>query len=299
MFGLKLKVLIGTTLIVSLGLGVTYFSNDFNEKNVISTVKIEDAQEMSYGSSSSSIIDFKNLDDYILHAHNIVLGEFVDKEEYSYGILKYTFKVIEDLKGKTHASIINIYLDEQVDVTFNKGNLVFLEYFDSVYYDEPIYTTTGSDLIISIENDKLLVDEHYENIIGDFTKRDIFNYITNSSHALSIQKDFDIISEVNSLEELISVSDYILHVTPTEIVHKTPNVNVVEVKIHEQFKGNLKDNQLLLLPAEVKTGEEFIIFLRNAGEDNLSIEISTKEGSIVSKYSKDWDNTLQILDNLD
>ncbi|MCH1626172.1 hypothetical protein [Fredinandcohnia quinoae] len=81
----------------------------------------------------------------------------------------------------------------------------------------------------------------------------------------------------------VRLSDYIVKITPTELLHENLYVKTVKVTVNKHYKGNLQlQSEILALPGYIKLDEEYIVFLKKGDE---MPSITARNGSVVKTNS--------------
>lgn len=237
---------------------------------------------------SEKVSEVENLDDLIMISDNIVVGDVLYEEAFNdMGTYKYTFSVKNDLKGNVGTTSIDVY-EESGALEKGKEYVLFLEYWESELYPNPVFTSIGEHAPIEINQNKLIGEEK---IVSQKTMDEMTDYIKNSpSVQVFSEKDYNVIEQANDLDELVSLSDHVLRIVPKAVIHENKYVKTAETEILENFKGTISEEKIPLnLPADIVLEKEYIIFLK--GDESYSL--ATREGSLISKDNESqWQDAL-------
>lgn len=233
--------------------------------------------------------EIDDLDELIRKSDNIVVGTVTDEEQILEGATyKFTFNVKNKLKGNVDAESIDVW-EPPSDLEKGKEYILFLSYWESALYPNPVYSSISENSLIEVKRNKLIGGEKF---VGRKNKDEFIQYIKNSKEVnVFSEMDYDVIDKAKDLEELISLSDHILHIVPKEIYDVNVYVKDVRAEIIQTLKGSHMEEMLsLLLPANIVLEKEYIVFLKE--ERNLA----TREGSVVSKDDETlWQEILNEL----
>lgn len=238
-------------------------------------------------------VEMETLDSLIEYADNIVIGTVLSEEEFSdSSTYKYTFSVRKDIKGDIDGQEIDVY-EDYGNLEVDKEYLLFLEYWESELYPNPVYTSIGhkEDSIILIEKDSL---KGSDKILQEKKSlKEMIQYIENNS-GIKVKKNkgFKIKNKPDNDLDLVNSSDYVLSLIPIEISKENKYVKTVKVQITNQFKGTLTEDIIYNLPSKVEIGKEYLVFMK----EDEGLKLTTRHGSIVSKDDEArWNELLEIL----
>lgn len=242
---------------------------------------------------SEDTFEITNLDDLIKVSGNIVVGNVIYREQFNdMGTDKYTVSIKHQLKGNTKTEIIDVY-ESLGMLEDGKEYILFLEYWESELYPNPVYTPVNENAVIEINQNTLIGQEK---LISQKTTDEMINYIKEAPginwHS---NNDDKVIEKASNVKELASLSSHILHIVPKAVIHENKYVKTLEVAVLQNFKGTINEEKIILnLPAEVMLEEEYIVFLKGDG----SYSLATREGSVVSKQNAtQWQDTLNEVAN--
>ena len=256
-------------------------------------VEVEQNENHEHGnelvSYKESEITINNLDDLNHYSDTIIIGTVLDEVTFSAnGTYKYSVSVDNALKGPAASDTIDVYVFGNI-LEVEKQYALFLGYWESELYPKPVYNLKDDSLIIEVQQNNLI---GAEKIVEGKTTDELIRYIIGTNNdrkkakVLSDSPEFEIIDKLNNLEDLVSLSENILHIIPNEIIHENLYVRSFNATIVDVLKGSITDEQIFInLPSTVETGNEYIIFLKK-GPEKLLV---TREGSVVSKEDeKTW-----------
>lgn len=279
--------------------------------------ELDKVKNIPSNSSAQYINNYSNFDNDYIHniidldtaigkADNIIFGKVLIKEPYnSTGTYEIKIEVLENIKGKVDSNIIYLYeIISKVgpfyeeDFEHGKEVVLFMEYFANNLFPHPVYTTIYSPkTFIEIEKGNFIKGDHdFINEIREL--EDLITYIL-----LSPNYDEDTRMPVYTYDsprdnnELMDLSDYIVHLHITEVVEETKYVKVVRADVKNQLKGTLESNRLFFLPFNITVDEEYIVFFRKYEND---ITLTTKDGSVISKTQvNDWEYLMNLFSILE
>jgi hypothetical protein len=238
----------------------------------------EDQERMEVSRLESIMEEIYDLDELIRKSDKIVVGTVTDEEQFSEGATyKFTFTVKNELKGNVEAESIDVY-EFHGDLEKGKEYILFLSYWESALYPNPVHTSINKNSLIEVKKNNLIGGEKF---VGKKKKDEMIEYIKNSKEVNVFSKKEDaVIEKANNLAELILLSDQIIHLVPKEINAENRYVKNVEAKVIQTLKGSYEEEILRLnLPATIDLEKEYIVFLK----ENDGLGIATREGSVVSK----------------
>lgn len=240
-----------------------------------------------------SVRAINNIDDLINYSDTIIIGTVMNVVNFGAdGTNKYSVSVNNALKGPAASDIIDVYGVGDI-LEIGKQYALFLGYWESELFPEPVYNLKDNSLIIEVQQNNLI---GAEKILEGKTTEELISYIkgpnvSKKAKVLSDSPEFEIIDKLNSMDDLVSLSENILHIIPNEIIHENLYVRSVNATIVDVLKGSITDDKIFVnLPSTVEVGNEYIIFLKE-GPENLLV---TREGSVVSKDDeKTWQAILE------
>lgn len=247
---------------------------------------VESTEDETLIESRRSTGEIQTLDDLIEESHSIIVGRVESVEKFSGSTNTYVVSVIKDLKGNMESQYIDVYEFNHL-IEDEKEYVFFLSYWESPLYPKAVYSTI-LDSAFEVISGKVVGN-------GDYIKGENFSeyieYIMSSPGIKTNNKpDYEIVEKAESLEELMNLSDHILHIQPFESHLENKYVKSLMVNIVETYKGHFNSTYPLTLPPAVKTGKEYLVFLK--GED---YELATRDGSVISKDDAQWEEAIEIL----
>lgn len=262
----------------------------FNNKFVQS---INQGNGEIYLDSASQIIVFDTLDQVIEYADNIVLGTVVMAEDFSDALSKYTLKVDKNLKYNLDIYDIDVY-EERGKMIAGSRYMLFLEELNHPLYSENSYTSFDKSMIIQINQDTIVTENNVLNKEKDLDK--LMESICKSDKITKVRKkDYTVFNTLETTDDLVEKSDYILHLLPDKLHEYNKNVTEVKVNIIQQYKGHsLGDEISIFLPNEVQSMEEYIVFLRDYDGSLLP---TTRESSIIEIGTPEFEEVINLLKN--
>ena len=248
------------------------------------------------GIEMQSLVEYKNLEDVIKVADNIIVGYVQEENDFDGNTIKrFKVKVERNLKGDTKSDNIFEYDDKfQTGIKPDHRYSMFLEYYESPVFPHPIYTLCDKDAVFEISNGSLISaskkSETYLSV-GN-TEEKLTKYILKSpSLGIYSEKDFNVVDEISDVNKLAEISDYVSKVAITEFDVINEYAFSIIIKVLDTFKGKkLDESRQYQLPANsnVKVGEEYVLFLK--GGNDGAISVVSRKGSVLDKGSKEkWE----------
>jgi len=255
-----------------------------------------EVEKLDFSTSHSAAVEhlsIETLEDWIEISDHVIVGEWIASRPYD-TYQEYDVQVQEEIKGNISKSIIQVYSSEPWKEE-NKDYLLFLSSNDSEYREQVVYTVIG--VPNSIEAGQIKIGPLQDKNIDQLIKT-----IRESPNQNVFREKHKVIQSAANINELIELSDYIVHLRPMAIAFENPSLKAVEFEILEQFKGDdrMKEKQIVRLPATVELGEEYLVFFRiyesEREEANPGITLTTREGSVISMEDDQlWENIVQSL----
>ncbi len=231
-----------------------------------------------------SKVHYENLDDLILRADNILIGQVSGIGEFK-GSPKYEVEVKENLAGSSD-SVIDLY-DSSDEYHIGDELLLFLSYFASEYYPRPVYTTIGGKSTHVIRDGKAIGLEKYGNgrEMNELREYIVSNSPNRPEKSLAHNElPYQVVDEPESIAYLAQHSTFITRLVPKRVIDQNEYVTLVEVEIVEQLKGGLTETKILL-PAYIEIGKEYVVCLKE--REDLTLTLTTRNGSVLSEQEKD------------
>lgn len=244
---------------------------------------------------TSQAFGFENIDELIAFADTIVIGTIEEEIDFSLHTGKNRFAVDKILKGNITDSFIYVY-ETKGTFALNDRYLLFLQSCDASLYPEITYTAIEDESIVQIGNGGNLVG-NAKYIDNDLNEEKIVQHIENSS-SVKINTNnmirFTFKDKADSIDELISESDYILQFIPEKVSNHNIYVNTAKGTIVNQYKGEpLNKETTFFLPPDMIVGNEYLLFLRKC---DSAILPTVREGYFFDKEkSTEWDSVLKAL----
>lgn len=234
-----------------------------------------------------SISSIDSLSDLVTISDNIVIGKVLDAEKHDdMNTYKFTFSVKDELKGKVESTLIDVY-ESLGSLQIDKEYILFLEFWESVLYPKPVYTSIDKNTLIEISQNKLIGGEI---LVGNSNLKQLKEKIKSSMPvaAAAVSKADTIIEKAADLDELISISENIVHIVPKTVILENSYVKMFDVNVLKTFKGTINEEIIVLnLPSDVELENEYIVFLKDGN-------LATREGSIISKENEEqWQEILR------
>lgn len=212
---------------------------------------------------------------------------------------EYSFLIENTFLGDNTEKIINYYgtgyeIDENIlgnnQLLFEEGKkyYLFLESWEDEYFPSTIYVSVHNDAIIKIDNNALFFQEE---MFGEIKSEkhlvdNLEAEITQANKTLTKHKKKLIKTKAKDIYELVSLSNFIAIVKPTEIIDGNNYAKFVQGTVMKNIKGELPEEIKLYLPSEELIGNEYLIF----GNDiDGAIRITTREGSFFKKGTVEFD----------
>lgn len=281
----KLSIVIVLLMVIVIG-GIAFLNkmpiNSMSQNN-----------KVSYIESSSQLIVFTTLDQAIEYADNIVVGTVVMEDDFSNTISKYILSINTNLKGSIDTQEIDVY-ELKGELVAGKDYLLFLEELNNPLYSEYSYTSFEKSMITEINKGKILNANKLFNKETDLNK--ISKLISNSKAKLKInKKDYIVLNQLETMNNLVEESDYVLLIIPSETIEQNTNTTRVEAKVIRQYKGSdMDENISILLPRGIQKDKEYLIFLKEYDGAKLP---TTRKGSIIESGTPEFDGALDLLNN--
>jgi len=238
---------------------------------------------------------FQSLDELIEHADHIVYGTLIKSEPFD-SYLKYTVKVNQQLKGKTHRNEIAVFSAEDFNEE-HKQFLLFLSSYDDEFREEIYYTSSITPT--AIENEIALN--------GPFAKKELKKLIKDIEKSSKIKvfkaktKDA-VIDKAKDIYDLIDKSEYIVHIKPLEVRVESPIVKSVTYDVITKYKGddNILKRSGLTLPNYIELDEEYMVFyqtIESLDTDVPTLTLATRKGSVIAKSDTiAWEEAVSVLE---
>ncbi|WP_312700629.1 hypothetical protein [Sedimentibacter sp.] len=259
----------------------------------------ETTQSINHGNdeiivdSSSKIIVFDTLDKVIEYADNIVLGTVVMEEDFNNSSSKYTLKVDKNLKYNLDIYDIDVY-EKKGKLLIGSRYILFLEELNNPLYSENSYTSFDKNMIIQIEQDTIVTENNVLNKEKDLDK--LMESISKSDKITKVRKkDYTVFNTLETTDDLVEKSDYILHLIPVELNRYNKNATEVKANIVQQYKGpDLGSEISVFLPSDIQDMKEYIVFLRDYDGGILP---AAREGSIIEIGTPEFEKVINLLDD--
>lgn len=250
-----------------------------------------------YGDPNHSTL-YETLDDVVEISDHIVYGELLEAETID-GYYTYHFQVKEQLKNET-AEFIRIRLSSRERFEWNVNEyLLFLRKYDNEF----IETTVHYPIIQPIP----IVDgSATANPFEEWTLNELMREIRNSSK-IDVYRDLnrttEIIDEVDNIEALIELADYIVHIRTLQTSYANPVIRLAHsYEIITRYKETgtpLSSSQVLTLPSFIEDEQEYIILFRlfDPESDDSGITLATRRGSVIDKRdTASWEQVMNALE---
>lgn len=230
-------------------------------------------------SEHRTIKELKSIDDVIGVSTNIVIGNVVSIEDYSDYTDQYIVSIEQNIKGTTNSANIDVY---ETKGTLEVGSqyILFLESSESVLYPNTKYTSVYKESIIKVENNNLFGDSKIVDKSLDINQL-VKNIEKSGKFSLKVNKQYNIKTKYETVDEQIEDSDNTAIITASNIVKANKYVSLVKLNPDEEFKGSITSEDTILLPSNIQEGKKYIVFLKK-GKGGI-LEPSSREGSIVSE----------------
>ncbi|UFJ41664.1 hypothetical protein LOK74_03880 [Brevibacillus humidisoli] len=227
-------------------------------------------------------------------------------EELAKGKNTFKVRVQEPLLGTFEKDNILVYVDEHL-LEIGETYVFFLRKFDDKAYPEDFFVQ-NSDFIVKLDDDKLLllkdplskeydkpfIQDKYNNF-SEMKKyidsiKDKNEHLSQKSHKLLVQPEDN--------QQLMSLADHIIEITPDSLVEDNGYVKSVLFKLEERFKGaDFKNKKMILvLPTDqVDIGKKHLVFLEEV--DGGGLDIVSRKGSVISETSENYHELRTIVAN--
>lgn len=227
-----------------------------------------------------------SLEEIINRSSNIVLGHVIENIYFDDTINIYRFNVINNIKGTTDETVIDLY-GAPNKYELGKDYIVFLNYMDSVFYEKKAYSPF-IEFKACIDND--IITEFLlfnTDIAPDYPNIDtLIKYIKEVDKGINtniaIVRNEYIDSE--DISEIFNFSDVVCDIETYGIIASNPNVVYYKAKVIKSYKGNIKSDIIVHLPASTEINNEYLVFINEINEGSYSIN------SMISFVSKDSEN---------
>lgn len=261
--------------------------------------------------------EYISFDEAINSSYCIVsatLKEIIENDDFR----EYLFLLEKSLKGDMdvdHFYVTEGYgeihvkeIDQNystVEPRFSVGGqyILLLSKTTSVYFDHDKYMCLGDSLIQIDNNNKFVKFQMYDKDI-DIGIRDINElkaYIDKVSTLVKIVEAYGVpFTKSDKLSEIVTVSNYIVHVKIGSISIKAPNSNrdTYYCNVIKNFKGSTDEKiQVVLFKGTVTEGEEYILLLNKESGNSLLYTLSSRNSVISFNQTDQIKQLYELLEN--
>lgn len=214
---------------------------------------------------------YTEINEMALDSDLVIRGTVIKVESHGNAEEKYTLSVSDSYVSNFNYETIEVY---EFAGTLEKGNeyLLFLESYDSMFSDTLIYTSIDKENIIDLDDIKInnngkILEKDLKSVIKTLTKIE-------KKQAQLTKK----LTKFTDDAEAVELSEVIIECTIENELHNNANISIYEVNVNKTYKGDSSQLEQLVLPANLKVGDDYLILLNTV---DGSFEISSRENSII------------------
>lgn len=234
-----------------------------------------------------------NFDEIINRCTNIVVGRAISCAYFDNGTYVFKLQPSENIIGSLSEPEIHIYNSDKSTFTMGTNYILFLEAYESALYPHVIYTNYQNTVLQLAQDDTVDFLKYGINSVNEELKNkaEVISYIKNKHQGITRGILNSNLIKSSDINQLVTNSEFIASITPTEIEFKNQLVQMVRCKVVTNLKNRLKDEILILLPAKAELNKEYIVLLNSADDGTYTISskysfISKEEGESVNKLLK-------------
>lgn len=264
--------------------------------NEEASINRSEVKEMTLPKSEASYEKQFSLEEIINLSSNIVIVELMESSDFSDSTNKNIFKIKKNLKGSIEEETIDYYTDSD-DFSIGQKYILFMEYFDSVFYENRVYHGVTEFYVVLNDKDEIIefmvfdkdLSNEYKELLSleKYIKKVDDGLRTNKSNVASKTIDTD------SFDVLATQSDYICEVKPIEIIANNDLVTVARCKITKNYKEKMEDNIIVQLPSNIELEKEYLVFLSK--DDGGSYTINSTISLVSKTDEKSYKEALKAL----
>ena len=241
-----------------------------------SASRIENSSVPERPNISASIESEYTLERGINESSNIVYGRILTKSPFDKGIDRYEVEILDEYKGKLSTDVLIIHASSNFII--ETEYVLFLEYFESALYSGKVYkplmysnVTDGEILsfnIMDIEIIELGIEMAQINEIGKLN-----TYIEMVDNGKMTDKP-NVVTRViypESIDELITDSEFISEVIPYEIIAENSVMKFVKCKVEKSYKGEMNQEVQMFLPVSANLNSEYLVFTFETDTGNYEV----------------------------
>lgn len=237
-----------------------------NENAIVVESNLSDEIEDTSWSNETRILSegeyavLYSFEEIISVSDTIVVGKPISKKVND--VYVFEFSVTEILKGAIEEKTIHLYTGESI-FEKNKEYVLYLDKEKLPYYDHIVYNLV-QNTYSNFESNKPTItrlrNSKYDKV--ELTNESLMTKIS-STHDTSEYSPNAIVTHTDSsdMNEIISISDYVVEIKVIKILITTNSVNVVECKIINSYKGDLKGDVIIYLPNSFEKNKEYVVTL--------------------------------------
>lgn len=271
-------ILIGTIMVLAL---IGSYQGNPNNRNI---------SDGDIGVQLDLIYEYENIDDWIKDSDYIVVGKAISGKQHSEladQTYEFIFEIEQYLKGDKVSEPITVYSSKDL-INIGGEYMLFLDYWESTSFPKPNYTPLYEG-VIEIKDNKLL---GATKLVGNMGKDELIKNIAQSAFLNFKEKTkYNILDNAENIESLIDASHYIMQIKVTSTRKLNQYIAEAFYQPIEQFKGEKWEIPMVLLPVDIKEGEEYLVFF------DYSRQLVTRNDSVIAKIDKEaWEEAMTKLE---
>ena len=222
-----------------------------------------------------------------------------------------SFKVVESLSNVNVTSQEtgeDLYNYQAGDYNYEIGNdyILILSKFDSVYYEEAIYSIIAN-IYIPLFGDTIQTIQSYQETVTECNVSTKFEFIEYINQQLQSKTPYEQGSSTyikeytksNQLDDIVKDAKYIVKVKANAMeVEGIDRTNTYEFTVLESYKGDInffpEPSQIVasVFKGDVELGEEYILMLDDISQTSLYYVLSSKNSVVSTDYEDEIMNLL-------
>ena len=257
--------------------------------------KIEQGKE-----TSASHLDITGMEEMVNGASNIVVCTVSGVENFDDLSYVYTIEISDNIKGVIDERTLEVHSIDLLD--YKVQYILFLDHFESALYGGKVYQHLLSAELNSEEiGDYITGGTPIKDLGVDVsevgTLKDLTKFIQKNDDGLKTNKavnDGKII-DAKDFDALVEQSEFICEIIPYKVIDDNPVVMLVSSKVSKNYKGKLKEDIRVFLPADTPLEQEYLVFLTETSEDVY--EVNSSMSFIDKKDEKSYTKAIKVIDN--